>query len=74
MKKYNLDERFENFAASVILLFDKTPKSFSADYLTKQLIRSACSSALNFGEFSGAGTDKDRTNKLRITLKSCVSL
>jgi four helix bundle protein len=45
------------------------PKSFAADYLAKQLIRSACSSALNFGEFEGAGSDKDRANKLRITLK-----
>lgn len=35
----------------------------------KQLIRFACSSALNFGEFEGAGSDKDRANKLRITLK-----
>ena len=69
MKKYDLDGRFEDFAASVIVLFDKQPKSFSADYLAKQLIRSACSSALNFGEFAGAGTDKDRANKLRITLK-----
>lgn len=69
MKKYDLDGRFEDFAASVIVLFDKQPKSFSADYLAKQLIRSACSSALNFGEFAGAGTDRDRANKLRITLK-----
>lgn len=69
MKNYDLDERFESFAASVIILFDKQPKSFSADYLAKQLIRSACSSALNFGEFAGAGSDKDRANKLRISLK-----
>lgn len=69
MKKYDLDERFEDFAASVIVLFDKKPSTFSAVYLAKQLIRSACSSALNFGEFAGAGTDKDRANKLRITLK-----
>ena len=39
------------------------------DYLAKQLIRSACSSALNFGEFEGAGTDKDKVNKLRLALK-----
>ncbi|WP_339696011.1 four helix bundle protein [uncultured Marixanthomonas sp.] len=69
MKKYDLDGRFEDFAALIILLFDKTPKSFSADYLAKQLIRSGCSAALNFGEFAGAGSDRDRANKLRITLK-----
>lgn len=69
MRKYNLDSRFEDFAASVIIMFPEQPTSFAADYLTKQLIRSACSAALNFGEFEGAGTNKDRVNKLRITLK-----
>ncbi|MDX1463958.1 MAG: four helix bundle protein [Marinirhabdus sp.] len=69
MKKYDLDGRFEDFAASVIILFDRPPASFSADYLAKKLIRSACSSALNFGEFAGAGSDKDRANKLRLSLK-----
>lgn len=69
MKSYNLDSRFENFAASVIVIFIKPPTSFAADYLAKQLIRSACSSALNFGEFEGAGSDKNRANKLRKTLK-----
>ena len=69
MKNYNLDSRFEDFAASVIIMFEVVPKSFAADYLVKQLIRSTCSSALNFGEFEGAGSDKDRANKLRITLK-----
>lgn len=69
MREYNLDSRFEDFAASVILIFPELPTSFAADYLTKQLIRSACSAALNFGEFEGAGSNKDRVNKLRITLK-----
>lgn len=67
MKSYNLDNRFEDFAASIVVIFKMPPKSFAADYLAKQLIRSACSSALNFGEFEGAGSDK--ANKLRITLK-----
>lgn len=49
MKNYTLDSRFEDFAASVVVVFKSTPKSFAADYLAKQLIRSACSSALNFG-------------------------
>lgn len=56
MKSYNLDNRFEDFAASIVVIFKMPPKSFAADYLAKQLIRSACS-------------DKDRANKLRITLK-----
>lgn len=68
-KKYNLSERLEDFAAKVILVYDKKPLSYAGDYLAKQLIRSSCSSALNYGEVLGAGTDKDKVNKLRICLK-----
>jgi len=69
MKEYNLRDRFEDFAASILHLFKTHPDSFAGDYLAKQLIRSACSSALNFAEFEGAGSNKDKTNKLRISLK-----
>jgi four helix bundle protein len=68
-KKFDLSERLEDFAAAIILLYDKKPLSYAGDYLAKQLIRSACSSALNYGEVLGAGTEKDKTNKLRICLK-----
>lgn len=67
--KFDLSERLEDFAAAIILLYDKKPLSFSGDYLAKQLIRSSCSSALNYGEVLGAATDKDKINKLRICLK-----
>ena len=69
MDKYNLNSRFEDLAAAIVVLYDKPAKTFAADYLGKQLIRSACSSALNFGEFEGAGSNKDKANKLRIVLK-----
>ncbi len=69
MSNYNLDSRFENFAASIVLVFSNKPISYAGDYLAKQLIRSAYSSALNFGEFEGAGTNKDKVNKFRLTLK-----
>jgi four helix bundle protein len=69
LKKYDLDSRLEDFAAAVIIMYNKPPKTFASDYLAKQLIRSTCSAALNFGEAMGAGTDKDKANKLRICLK-----
>ena len=69
MKKYDLDCRLEDFAASIILFYKHHPNSYAADYLAKQLIRSSCASALNFGEYLGASTDKDKANKLSITLK-----
>ena len=67
--KFDLTERLEDFAAEIIILYDKKPLSYAGDYLAKQLIRSSCSSALNYGEALGAGTDKDKINKLRISLK-----
>ncbi len=67
--KFNLSERLEDFAAAIILLYNKKPMSYAGDYLAKQLIRSSCSSALNYGEVLGAGTNKDKINKLRICLK-----
>lgn len=68
-KKFDLSNRLEDFAASIILLYDKKPSTYAGDYLAKQLIRSSCSSALNYGEALGAGTSKDKINKLRICLK-----
>ena len=67
--KFDLTERLEDFAASVIVLYDRKPLSFAGEYLARQLIRSSCSSALNYGEVLGAGTDRDKINKLRICLK-----
>lgn len=69
MKKYDLDSRLEDYAAAIIIIYNKPPKTFASAYLAKQLIRSTCSAALNFGEAMGAGTDKDKANKLRICLK-----
>jgi len=68
-KKFDLSERLEDFAATIIVLYNKKPLSFAGEYLAKQLIRSSCSSALNYGEALGSGTNKDKINKLRICLK-----
>jgi four helix bundle protein len=66
---YDLSDRLENFAANIILLYDKKPSSYAGDYLAKQLIRSSCSSALNYGEVLGAQSEKDKLFKLSICLK-----
>ncbi len=69
MPDYDLADRLEDFAASIIKMYDVMPKSYAAQYLAQQLIRSSCSTALNYGEALGAGTTRDQLNKLRITLK-----
>ncbi|WP_019037897.1 four helix bundle protein [Psychroflexus tropicus] len=66
---YDLSDRLENFAANIILLYDKKPSSYAGDYLAKQLIRPLCSSALNYGEVLGAQSEKDKLFKLSICLK-----
>jgi four helix bundle protein len=45
MKPSQLEERFIQFAIDVILLCKKIDRSFASEHLTKQLIRSATSSA-----------------------------
>jgi four helix bundle protein len=66
-KKFDLEERFIAFAADVMDFSETLPRTFSNDYLANQIIRSAGSSALNFGEMQG--TDKDYINKGRIVFK-----
>lgn len=72
-KKFDLTDRLEDFAATIILLYDKKPTSYAGDYLAKQLIRSSCSSALNYGEVLGAGTDKDKINNMFKRIKGMPS-
>lgn len=68
-KAYDLEERLISFAADVVLVFDKPAKTYASKYYAEQLIRSSGSVSLNFSEFAGAGTEKDKINKLRIALK-----
>ncbi len=67
--KFGLEDRLIEFAARVVILFDKPAKTFASKYYAEQLIRSSGSVSLNFSEFAGAGTEKDKINKLRIALK-----
>lgn len=53
MNPNQLEERLIQFAIDVILLCKKIDKSFASEHLAKQLIRSATSSALNYGEARG---------------------
>jgi four helix bundle protein len=50
MRPINLEDRLIQFAIDVILITKKIDNSFAAQHLAKQLIRSATSAALNYGE------------------------
>ncbi|MDO6808225.1 four helix bundle protein [Zobellia galactanivorans] len=68
-KKYDLEDRLVNFAADIAIFCREIPKDFTGEYYGNQLLRSAGSSALNFGEAQGTHTSKDYVHKASICLK-----
>ncbi len=69
MKPNQLEERLIKFSVDVILLCKTIDKSFASEHLTKQLIRSSTSVALNYGEARSGESTKDFLHKMKISLK-----
>ncbi|WP_299762972.1 four helix bundle protein [uncultured Dokdonia sp.] len=69
MKPNQLEERLIKFAVDIILLCKTMDKSFASEHLTKQLIRSSTSVALNYGEARSGESTKDFLHKMKISLK-----
>ncbi len=68
-RKYDLQDRFDMFAARVVNYVDRMPKTMSGKYYGGQLLRSGGSPALHYGEASGAESTNDFVHKLRIAFK-----
>lgn len=68
-KSYDLEDRLVRFAGDIILFCKSIPKDEAGQILCKQLIRSAMSAALNYGEVQGAESRKDEIHKLSVVLK-----
>ena len=68
-KKFDLEDRLVDFAANIVLFCKDLPSDMTGQYYGSQLLRSAGSSALNFGEAQGTNTVKDYINKASISLK-----
>jgi len=68
-KKYDLEDRLVEFAGNIVFLCRELPNDMTGNYYGNQLLRSAGSAALNFGEAQGTNTQKDNINKLSLTLK-----
>ncbi len=68
-KVYDLEERLIAFADAAIDVAESAPNTQAGILLRGQLIRSAISSALNYGEAQGAESDRDFIHKLRVILK-----
>lgn len=69
LNKYDLQERLVKFSASIILNIGMLKKNFATEHLTKQLIRSVTSAALNYGEAQSAESKKDFMHKMKVVLK-----
>lgn len=67
--KYDIEERLINLSVKVILACGKMEGSFASQHLSKQLIRSTTSAALNYGEAQSAQSPKDFLHKMRLCLK-----
>ena len=67
--KYDLQDRLVKFSAHIILNIGMLEKNFAAEHLTKQLIRSVSSAALNYGEAQSAESKRDFLHKMKICLK-----
>lgn len=65
----DLQDRLIKFAGMCIQLKSSLSKTYEGDHLSKQLVRSATSAALNYGEAQSAESQKDFIHKQSILLK-----
>ena len=69
MSPNQLEDRLIKFAIAVINACKHLDQSFASQHLSKQLIRSATSVALNYGEARSAESNRDFLHKMKIALK-----
>lgn len=65
----DLEQRLIDFSISVIKLSDSLNGSYASQYLKGQMLRSAISPALNYGELKSAESRNDFIHKMKIILK-----
>jgi four helix bundle protein len=68
-RKFDLDERLIDFAATIIGISEALPKTFAGNHLAGQLVRSGISPALNYGEAQSAESRNDFIHKMKISAK-----
>ena len=69
MKAIELESRLINFACRVMEMAEKLPETYGARHLASQIIRSATSPALNYGEVQSAESRDDFIHKMKICQK-----
>jgi len=69
MKAYELETRLIDFASRIMDMAEALPQTYAAKHLGSQIIRSATSPALNYGEAQAAESKDDFVHKMKICQK-----
>jgi four helix bundle protein len=69
MNSRELENRLIEFSIQVVNLIKSLPEDRVTNHLSGQLLRSATSPALNYGEALGSESKKDFVHKLGVVLK-----
>ena len=65
----DLEKRFVSFAAKIIAISSKLPRTVQGKHVSVQILRSGTATAANYGEARGAESRADFIHKLKIVLK-----
>jgi len=68
-KANQLEKRLISFAASIVSLSSKLPRSVQGRHICSQILRSGTAAAANYGEARGAESRADFVHKLKIVFK-----
>jgi four helix bundle protein len=66
---FDLEDRLITFATSLIRFIQKLPPDYTNQHLSRQILRSGTSPALNYAEAQAAESTRDFVHKMKITLK-----
>jgi four helix bundle protein len=69
-KANQLEKRLISFAASIVSLSSKLPRSVQGRHICGQILRSGTAAAANYGEARGAESRADFVHKLKIVFKA----
>jgi len=64
-----LERRLIDFAAEILTLSSRLPKTPQGRHITQQILRSGTAAAANYGEARGAESRADFIHKLRVVFK-----
>lgn len=68
-KKFDLQERFIDYAVRIINIYEKLPETKAGKHISSQMLRSGTSPAPNYGEAQSAESKADFIHKLKVALK-----